>query len=198
MTSTNPEVLLFMPLSSPGLRLQAHPATPCPWIDSITARAHWLRAGVLLFDYIFSGDIARLCVPPPQPACHTDRLWQHTCCEAFVAAVDGVEYREFNLSPSGQWAAYRFLAYRERDAAFVPPFTPQSDFQRLADGFRMTALLAPELLPPTAVFQIGLTLVLETTAGGKSYWALAHCAAQPDFHLRQSFTLTLARPICRP
>ena len=140
----------------------------------------------------------KLHIPAPQPPGAADGLWQSTCCEAFVAAADGTEYREFNLSPSGQWAAYRFRAYRERDAAFVPPFAPQSDFQRLADGFRMTALLAPELLPPATVLQIGLTLVLEASDGSRSYWALAHCAAQPDFHLRQSFTLTLARPICRP
>jgi hypothetical protein len=43
------------------------------------------------------------------------------------------------------------------------------------------------------MLQLGLSAVIEAADGSKSYWALAHCATQPDFHLRQSFTLTLNR-----
>ena len=178
--------------------LLCHPAAPCPARHQVSASAHLTADGTLALCFELRGDADKLRIPAPQPPGAADGLWQHTCCEAFVAAVDGAEYREFNLSPSGQWAAYRFHAYRKRDAGFVPPVAPQSDFRRTADGFRLTAQLAPELLPPATVFQIGLTLVLEASDGGKSYWALAHCAEQPDFHLGQSFTLTLALPICRP
>lgn len=178
--------------------LLCHPAAPCPARHHVAASAHLTAEGTLALCYELRGDVDKLRIPTPQPSGAADGLWQNTCCEAFVAAVDGAEYREFNLSPSGQWAAYRFLAYRERDAGFVPPVAPESAFRRTADGFRFTARIAPQLLPPASVFQIGLTLVLEATDSGKSYWALAHGAAQPDFHLRQSFTLTLARPICQP
>ena len=78
-----------------------------------------------------------------------------------IAAVDGPEYREFNFSPAGQWAAYRFLTCRERDAGFVPPAIPESSFQRHADGFQLTAQIAPELLPPASTFHIGLSAVIE-------------------------------------
>jgi hypothetical protein len=37
---------------------------------------------------------------------------------------------------------------------------------------------------------IGLAAVIENTDGNKTYWALQHYAEQPDFHLRQSFSLT--------
>jgi len=43
-----------------------------------------------------------------------DELWRHTCCELFaapvalVATAQGGAYREFNFSPSGDWAAYAF------------------------------------------------------------------------------------------
>ena len=178
--------------------LLCHPAAPWPARHQVSASAHLAADGTLALTYELRGDADRLRIPAPQPPGAADDLWQHTCCEAFVAAVDGVEYREFNLSPSGQWAAYCFLAYRERDAGFVPTVAPESDFRRTADGFRLTARIAPELLPPATVFQIGLTLVLEATDGDRSYWALAHGAAQPDFHLRQSFALTLAHPICQP
>lgn len=147
-----------------------------------------------MLSYDVRGEPDGIRIPAPLPANAADGLWRHTCCEAFVAAVDGPEYREFNFSPSGQWAAYRFRAYRDRDSGFAPPAAPQLSLQRNAAGFRLTAQLAPELLPSGGTLDIGLSAVVETANGGKSYWALAHAGAQPDFHLRQSFTLTLNRP----
>ena len=71
---------------------------------------------------------------------------------------------------------------------------PQIAFHHCPDGFRLDAVIAPELLPEGAILAIGLSAVIEARDGSKSYWALTHCAAQPDFHLRQSFSLTLQRP----
>lgn len=164
----------------------------------MSASANLTADGTLALRYEVLGDVSKLLIPAPQPPSAADGLWQHTCCEAFVAAADGQEYREFNLSPSGQWAVYRFSAYRERDAEYQPPSAPTIAFQRLSDSFRLDALVARELLPTARQFHIGLTAVIEAAAGGNSYWALAHCAAQPDFHLRQSFSLTLDLPICCP
>jgi hypothetical protein len=106
---------------------------------------------------------------------------------------DDEGYREFNFSPSGQWAAYAFTGYRERDATFVPTAEPQLAFSLLADGFELRATLPATLLPLDNSLRIGLTAVIEAADGSKSYWALAHRAIQPDFHLRQSFRLTLNR-----
>ena len=52
----------------------------------------------------------------------TDELWRTTCFEAFVRTDGG--YVEYNLSPSGAWAAYRFDGYREgmRGLEIAPPF----------------------------------------------------------------------------
>lgn len=132
-------------------------------------------------------------IPAPLPSGPAEGLWQNTCCEAFVTEV-GEGYREFNFSPSGQWAAYRFTSYRERDAAFAADAAPQISFNLLADGFELHATLPAALLPSGKAPQLGLTTVIEAAAGNKSYWALAHCATQPDFHLRQSFALTLNQP----
>jgi len=106
---------------------------------------------------------------------------------------DGAGYREFNFSPSGQWAAYRFTGYRERDNNFAPTAEPQLALSLLAEGFELRAILPAVLLPTGNSLRIGITAVIEAADGSKSYWALAHCAAQPDFHLRQSFALTLNR-----
>ena len=174
--------------------LLCQPAHRHTAVHGVAASACLTADGTLVLSYDVRGEPGGLRIPGPLPSGAADGLWQHTCCEAFVAAVDGPEYREFNLSPSGQWAAYRFTAYRERDAAFVPLAAPQIAVAHHADGFRLTARIAPELLPGAKTFNIGLSAVIEAADGGKSYWAFAHAAAQPDFHLRQSFTLTLERP----
>ena len=174
--------------------LLRHPASCCAAVRTIAASARLTADGVLVLKYNVHGEPGRICIPETRPSAAADGLWRHTCCEAFIAGVDGQEYREFNFSPSGQWAAYRFSAYRNRDSGFVPPAAPQLDFRSDAAGFRLTARIARELLPAAIAFNIGLSAVIEAVDGTMSYWALAHAGGQPDFHIRQSFTLTLDRP----
>ncbi len=174
--------------------LLRHPASCCAAVRTIAASARLTADGVLVLKYNVHGAPGRIRIPEALPSGAADDLWRHTCCEAFVAAVDGPEYREFNFSPSGQWAAYRFPSYRNRDSGFVPPAAPQLDFRSDAAGFQLTARIARELLPTAAAFNIGLSAVIEAVDGTMSYWALAHAGAQPDFHHRQSFTLTLEPP----
>ena len=173
--------------------LLCHPASPSSALSAITAGARLDESGALLLAFRLHGDPAGISLPAPATPGPVDGLWQRTCLEAFVAAVDAENYREFNFSPSGQWAAYRFTGYRERDTVFVPNAAPTIDFQPLSDGFELRATVPAALVPAGQSLQLGLTAVIEAIDGTKSYWALAHCAAQPDFHLRQSFALTLQR-----
>lgn len=173
--------------------LLCHPATPCAAVDAIDITVMPAADGGLIVRYRVHGLPDGIRLPSPQPSGPTDGLWQHTCCEAFIAAVDGPEYREFNFSPSSQWAAYRFTTYRERDIGFAPAKAPRITLRLLVDGFQLEAALSPPLLPDGKTLLLGLTTVIEAADGSKSYWALQHCAAQPDFHLRQSFALTLHR-----
>ena len=69
------------------------------------------------------GDIARLRIPEDCTPERTDQLWEHTCFEAFFAAHGESAYREFNFSPSGQWAAYAFKDYRQAEDQ-VPVIAP--------------------------------------------------------------------------
>lgn len=174
--------------------LRRHPASLCVAVRAIEARARLAENGNLALSYRLRGDPEGIRIPEPALPSASDGLWQHTCFEAFVAAVDGPEYREFNFSPSGQWANYRFSAGRQRDFGFIPAVAPQIAFHRCTDGLRLDAVIASELLPAGAILNIGLAAVIEARDGSASYWALTHCAAQPDFHLRQSFSLTLQRP----
>jgi hypothetical protein len=179
--------------ATPLTALRCHPASPCAAVSAIAVEAAFSTSGALLLGYRIHGDPAGLRIPGPMPPVQADGLWHHTCLEAFVASADAGEYREFNFAPSGQWANYRFTACRERDTSFRPAAAPQISCEQRADGFSLSATLPPELLPAGRTLALGLSAVIEAADGSKSYWALAHCAAQPDFHLRQSFALTLHR-----
>ncbi|MGE5471169.1 MAG: DOMON-like domain-containing protein [Bacteroidota bacterium] len=168
--------------------LLCHPAGRCPPGGTVEVAVAFSEEGGLQLRYRVA--VAQLRIPAPQAAGPADGLWQHSCCEAFVG-TDGAAYREFNFSPSGQWAAYGFSAYRQRDETFLPSFAPQLSFVRTASGFELLVVLDRELLPAGERLDLGLCVVLEDDDGNKTYWALAHGAAQPDFHLRQSFSLPL-------
>lgn len=180
----------------PGRHLNAlvcHPASPANGIVALTVATDYSANGLAL-SFRLTGDPRDVLIPPPAPATATDGLWQHTCCEAFIATDSGTDYREFNFSPSGQWAAYRFTDYRCRDERFQPPLAPRSSFRLLPDGFSLDATIARTLLPTAAILRVGLSAVMEGGNGSKGYWALAHGGPAPDFHLRSSFTLQLENP----
>lgn len=143
-----------------------------------------------------TGELDAIRFPSPQAASAADNLWQHTCCEAFIGVTGDRAYREFNFSPSNQWAAYQFNDYRVCDERFQPPAFPQITHQQDDSRYELEVRLPPVLLPEANALQLGLTAVIEFKNGDKTktYWALSHPAAQPNFHLRASFALTLNRP----
>lgn len=120
-----------------------------------------------------------------------DNLWQTTCLEFFVAPRDAASYWEFNLSPSGDWNVYRFEAYRagmrEEKAFSGLPFHTH----RQNELFTLEVEIdLAKIIPANQKIQLGITAVIRLKTGDVSYWAIAHCGATPDFHLRESFVAT--------
>lgn len=177
----------------PTLALICHPSSPCPAVRGIAVDVRPGYGGQLALRYRLAARPDDLRLPPAGAPAAADNLWQTSCLEAFIASPDGSDYREFNFSPSRQWAAYRFTDYRQRDEHFLPPGPPHIELDCRAEEIILDATIGPELLPDSTVLIIGLCAVVEAADGSKSYWALRHGAAQPDFHLRPSFTLTLNR-----
>jgi hypothetical protein len=190
-----------MPDTSPAIALIPHPLTAAPQVRALDVRATWTAADGLQISYRLWGDIARLRVPDDQPARRADQLWEHTCFEAFVALPGSQAYREFNFSPAGLWASYDFSVYRQRadmgDTTAGEMVAPQIVTRRYAGRLEVDATLAASVLPAgMEALDVGLCAVVEAADavdGHHSYWALAHGAARPDFHLRESFTLRIAR-----
>jgi hypothetical protein len=184
-----------MPLPDHKPALLCHPLTPAPMVRSVEAGVSRSADGCLVFFYRLCGDMARLLIPTPQTTTRNDGLWEHTCFEAFVAVAGNTAYREFNFSPSGQWAAYAFSGYRQPEASPVLTQPPQISILLTAGRLELTSVISGDILPlaPTAPeLQIGLSAIIESTdtlEGCRSYWALRHPAARPDFHHRDSFVL---------
>lgn len=183
------------------VQLISHPATPMPKVESLGVALSLAGDGGLEAHFDCRCQPGALRLPDARPAEAADELWRHTCCELFVRAAGDAAYREFNFSPSGQWASYRFSAYRIRDVSrpnHILP-APRIEFASSADGWTLQARLAAAALPNAAPGQIelGIAVVLEAADGSLSYWALRHAAVRPDFHIRESFALCLPDPAQR-
>jgi len=170
--------------------LALHPDSVCDSVTSIEVDAVRNAAGILGLRYVVVGRIGELALPPPAVSARSDRLWEHTCFEAFLADASGHAYTELNVSPSGQWAGYRFLAYRNgMHVATVPP--PRVEVDSGAERLELRVALQ---LKGGGARRLGLSAVIEEKGGNKSYWALAHPPGAPDFHHSACFALELPPP----
>ena len=164
--------------------LTPHPSTPDGPVESIEVLVGKAGRRRLWARYFVSGDVERVRWPQPRPGGggRADGLWRTTCFEAFLWA--GGRYWEYNFSPAGEWAAYRFDGYRQGQTAAAETASPA--LLELGAG---GAELEAGFERPDGVIRIGLSAVIEDAEGSLSYWALAHPSDKPDFHHPDSFIL---------
>ncbi len=175
-----------MPHATRAVALAPHPATPSAAARSITVEWTRDREG-LVVRYVLDADLARVRVPRAGAVQRADGLWRHTCFEMFVAPLRSPGYQEFNFSPSGEWAAYGFSAYRQGGTPLDCP-APRIAVRRSATELEVEAAV-PALARGT--MRVGFSAVVEETDGTFSYWALRHASDKPDFHHAASFALEL-------
>jgi hypothetical protein len=171
--------------------LKLHPACRCEAVTGIEAEAERPGPGRLIFRFRVTGKIGDVLWPLRVPSARTDALWQHTCFEAFLRAPPDERYLEFNFAPSTEWAAYSFDGYR--DGMRIPGgLDAPGIVTRLGEReFGLEAALDWDGLPEGRAWRLGLSAVIEETNGRRSYWALAHGGAKPDFHHADAFALEL-------
>jgi hypothetical protein len=168
------------------ISLVAHPRTPGAAVRGVRAAAARTPRGLLGLRYRIEADLERLRIPPPCAPAPGERLWQHLCCEVFVASASARAYREFNFSPSGEWAAYAFERYREG----TPLDVPDPGIAVRTDGQALELSASVEV--EAAKLRVALCVVVEELDGALSYWALRHPAPRPDFHHPDGFALEIA------
>ena len=173
--------------------LVPHPTTP-PADPSFKVWAsvdHVASLGAIATTNIWFGVGApadRFVIATSEESRRRGQLWRTTCFEAFLRG-DGDAYREWNFAPSGDWAAYDFVSYRE--TAGEPEVA--APYIRSEDNMTWWAVGATIATGAEQAWHLGLSAVLEEKDGTKSYWALAHANPEkPDFHLADCFTAKLA------
>jgi hypothetical protein len=170
------------------VQLHSHPLTPCPFVTTLSVNATGTDAKTLRLVYRLEAEMARLLMPALQPTARADKLWEHSCFEVFLRRVGEPGYVEYNFSPSGEWAAYRFRGYRAPATGQEKLEPPELRIVRSDEHLEMKVTLKLKgVLPPNGQLQLGLAAVIETVAGGLSYWAQKHASDKPDFHHPDSF-----------
>ena len=143
--------------------------------------------------YRVRGALSELLMPNPctMPS-REDDLWQETCFEVFLRQRNQTQqYIEFNFSPAGHWAFYRFRGYRanlERPPAHEPPTTSA---RTQSEDFFLEAKIPWSIIHDTLSgnhpLEIGLSVILKDRNGEISYWAIMHPSDKPDFHHPDTF-----------
>ena len=149
--------------------------------------------------YMLRGPLQRLAIPPlAATPRRRDELWQATCLELFLALPGQEAYREFNLSPSGDWNVYRLDGYRQGlrpDPAWSAlPLTRHDPAPSAGPAARLELRLRSSLPPELAAaaeLEAAVTAVLQLQNGSCSTWALRHPGEEADFHRRDGFVLRL-------
>ena len=163
-------------------------------VRAIDVALDWSEPPVLRLRYSIVGDMSRLRIPRPSSSGRQDGLWKYTCFEAFVKGP-AEAYYEFNFSPSRQWAAFRFEAYRQAMAQLNLSSPPGIHAEFLPGGFTLEAVVDLKGLDhadPGSHIRLGLAAVIEQRNGSLSYWALHHPPGKADFHHPDGFALALA------
>lgn len=172
--------------------LTAHSTHPPAEVTGVEARVIGFDADWLRVRWRIEGAQA-LVVPPFAGRGRADGLWQTTCFELFLKPEGGDAYVELNLSPSERWAAYDFTAYRagmsERPASREP-----DSAMRQGSSFAIFDAAIPRDVLPALPAAANFAAVIEEHGGARSFWALAHPTAKPDFHDPACFTAELAPP----
>lgn len=150
-------------------------------------------AEVLSVTWGLTGNRASVAVPPPaEVPTRRDGLWKDTCFELFLARRDSQNYWEFNISPSGDWNAYRFDSYRDgmREEEAFSSLPVRVDREGGLYSISLEIDLE-KILPASAQLEAAISAVISGPGSELSYWALVHPGQKPDFHRRDAFLVRM-------
>jgi hypothetical protein len=173
------------------LPLKPHPDSRGSAVRSVEVEVSRPEPTALRLRYLVSGDVSRLRLAERTPPARADRLWETTCFELFLKRAGEEAYREFNFSPSTQWAAYDFARHRDGMHEALVEAAPEILLRSSDHGFTLEAKLGH---PADEPWRIGLSAIVEEAGGEKSYWALRHAPGKLDFHHPDCFATELGPP----
>lgn len=177
-------------MSAQQVILNSHPSHPGKDVDGLAVLIGREARGLSLV-YELRGTPEELIIPAQADGRRRDELWKQTCFELFVKNGASKGYCEFNFSPSGDWAAYRFGDYRHGRTDLNCP-APQIKTSIDDSGLRVSVdlQLSGSDLEAGQVW-LGPAAIVEELDGTRSYWALHHPKDKPDFHHTENFKISL-------
>jgi hypothetical protein len=179
---------------APGnLKLVRHSHSASHGECSIEVDVELREREILRFSYRTAGDVRSIELPELASSMRQDNLWRYTCFEMFLADRSGA-YFEFNFSPSTQWAAYRFDAYRQGLTDLQLQSAPRISTEVTSDFLRIDAtvdLRGHRTSDGPGRTRMALAAVIKDLDGEFSYWALRHPDGKPDFHHADGFVVAL-------
>ena len=152
-----------------------------------------LKNTLIQISYQLLGNIGEINIPQhSENASRKDNLWESTCLELFITKSGNSDYWEYNLSPSQDWAVFRFTEYRENKTDDLT--ISNIDIDTRIDNSTLFELNSSLPIPDTLIGHrlcVGISAVIQDNSGNVYYYALDHLNQQPDFHDRNSFAITL-------
>lgn len=168
-------------------RLARHPVFAGGAIKGVTLRWGRVADGRIMLRWRVDGG-SGLVVPSAREPSRAEDLWKTTCFEMFLADGEGC-YREYNFSPSGQWAAWTFAGYRNCSGDHEPVVAPAISIDSGLSVFTCTVFLDGRELAGASY--AAFAAVLDEGGGALSWWALRHGREKPDFHDPACFVVRL-------
>jgi len=178
------------------LALICHPRFPSVAVGRVEVDVR-RSSRILALSFTIAGDLTRVRLPSAGPTRMGTQLWEHTCCEAFIAVDGRNAYHEFNFAPSGEWAAFAFTGYRDGAPLNDVTLAPQIALRTTTARLQLEASVRLESLSPDHVqmpLWLGLAAVVEANDGTLSYWSAWHPAERPDFHRAEARIVRLEPP----
>jgi hypothetical protein len=177
------------------LQLYPFQESPSTRLLTFTGSVVRINSNDLEFEFNISGatELVQLTPPTQNPSslrARKDDLWKHTCFEAFFSEdrKDSSPYYEMNCATNGDWNAYILDSYRQglRPAALSANLL---DFQATTGKLHLKIRIRGEDL--SRIKHLSLAAVIEFSDSSKSYFAPKHAGTVADFHLKESFTISL-------
>ena len=159
--------------------LQPHPDIPTPFVEQLRVCVEPQADGCMRFRFEVLGDLSKLEVPAVSAAKRTDGLWRATCFEVFLRGADATGYEEWNFAPSGEWAAYRFDAYREGMSPLELAHEPTMRWRADARRGELDVLITRAA--PSVSLHMGLSAVLRDAVGRSITGPCSIPRASPTF-----------------
>ena len=174
------------------------PETLLPFLPSSLAldvSIKRLEGDVLQLDYFLTAQKSDVVLPSQLQSGQSvrrDELWKETCFELFLSVDNGEgvqAYYEFNFSPSGDWAVYRFDGYRDGMTSPEVLSPPEIEGRWLEGQYHMSAAICVSDFEELSgkPLKAGLCAIVEEQERQISHWALCHLGEKPDFHRLDSF-----------